>query len=454
MKSLLALLRMARAAIIITYYGAFYPLLGYKKLPFLLRLWIYLCLGQKDRGGLSAALEHLGPAYIKIGQFFATRRDILPEAMCNDLSRLQDNVPSFPQEDAIKAIEAAFEKKLDDLFDNFSSPIAAASVAQVHHAILKETGKKVAIKILRPNIKAAFYKDIFGFHIGAKLLHGLIPKIRRLKLPSVVKVFEEWVHYELDLRMEASSMSEYAEQVGDRAGIIIPDIDWEYTCETVLVMDFIEGTPLTDMEQVKKLGFNLDALSARLMQLFLHDSTSHGFFHGDLHQGNIMITPKGELALLDYGVMGRLSEDARSYLAKILYGFVIRDYNAIARLHFEAGYVPKSQNIHRFAQSLRAIGEPIFGKQAGDISMGRVLSALFEVTENFQMETRPELIALQKNLVSVEGVCAMLDPSSNIWVTSRPLLEIWIRENLSAKKQLEKIAKKLIERLMSEAEKI
>lgn len=454
MKSLFALFRILRAAIIITHYGAFYPILGYKNLPFLLRLWIYLCLGQKDRGGLSAALEHLGPAYIKMGQFFATRRDILPEAMCKDLARLQDNVPSFPKKDAIDTIETAFEKKIEDLFENISDPIAAASVAQVHYGFLKETGKKVAIKILRPNIKDAFGKDIFGFHIGAKLLHVFIPKMRRLKLPSVVKVFEEWVRYELDLRMEASSMSEYAEQATEQSGIIVPEVDWEYTCETVLVMEFIEGTPLTNMEQVKKLDFDLADLSSRLMRLFLHDATSHGFFHGDLHQGNIMITPKGDVALLDYGVMGRLSEDARSYLAKILYGFVIRDYNAIARLHFEAGYVPKSQNIHRFAQSLRAIGEPVFGKQASDISMGRILSALFTVTEEFQMETRPELIALQKNLVSVEGVCAMLDPSSNIWVTSRPLLEEWIRENLSARKQFEKIAKKLIERLMSEAEKI
>ena len=454
MRSIIALFRVAKAIILITYYGALCPLLRYKKLPLMLRLWIYLCLGNKDRGGLSAALEHLGPAYIKIGQFFATRRDILPEAMCDDLVRLQDNVPSFSKQQAISEIERSLECPLEMLFDNFSDPIAAASVAQVHYATLKNSQKKVAIKILRPQIKEDFYKDIFAFKVGAYLLHFCFSKLRRLKLPSVVNVFEEWVRYELDLRMEAAAMSEYAQQVADQPFIVVPEINWEYTSETILVMEYIEGVPLTNFDKIKTLGVDLTNISRRLMQLFLRDATTFGYFHGDLHQGNIMITSKGNIALLDYGVMGRLSGEGRSYLAKILYGFVIRDYAAIARLHFEAGYVPAAQDINRFSQALRAIGEPVFGKQAADISMGRILSDLFSVTENFEMETRPELIALQKNLVSVEGVCAMLDPTSNIWITARPLLEEWIADHLSVTSQLEKALKKLIERFMREIENI
>lgn len=446
-KPIFAFFRVLKALIVITHYGGFKPLLQFTRSLFLLRFWIFICGGYKNRGGLSAAMEHLGPAYIKIGQFLATRRDILPLEMCEDLARLQDRVPSFPKEHAIKQIETEFECKISDLFSEFSDPIAAASVAQVHFATLKENNRKVAIKILRPNIHARFDKDIYTFFVGAKLLNFFIPKARRLKFPEVVEVFSEWVKYELDLRMEAASISEYHQQIRDVSNVVIPNLYWEYTGHKVLTMQFIEGTPLTDLEGLKKLDHNLKDIARQLMQLFLNDATSHGFFHGDLHQGNIIITPEGKIALLDFGVMGRLDERSRNYLARILYGFVIRDYKSIARLHFEAGYVSSDQNVNRFAQSLRAIGEPLFDKMAGEISMARVLSALFAVTENFRMETRPELILLQKNMVSIEGICGRLDPTSNIWVTARPLLEDWVKENLSPQRQIEDFVRKALTKL-------
>ena len=438
-KKYLGFFRIVRAIVIMTRYGVFTPMARHYKVSFLFKIWIFLCGGYKERGGLSIALNALGPAYIKMGQFFATRRDIIPVDICDELAKLQDNVPPFSREEAIKIIETSFGKKFDEIFVDFSEPMAAASVAQVHFAILKESDIPVAVKVLRPQIHERFAQDIEDFRLGAQILHRYFKRMRRLRFPDVVDTLEEWVYYELDLRMEAASASEYAEKVTHEYDIKIPKIYWDYTNFFVLTMERITGIPLTDLESLQKSNYDLKKIARHIMRVFLKDATYSGFFHGDFHQGNILIMASGRVALLDFGVMGRLDKKSRSYLAEILYGFVTKNYMRIAELHFEAGYVPKKHNIYRFAQALRAVGEPIFGKRATDISMGRVLGELFSVTETFDMQTRPELILLQKNMVTVEGVCSYLDPDSDMWDVARPLLEEWVRERLSFKNKISEI---------------
>lgn len=443
-KKCLGVFRIVRGVVVMTRYGVFTPMARHYKVSFLFKIWIFLCGGYKDRGGLSVALNYLGPAYIKMGQFFATRRDIIPSDICDELAKLQDNVPPFPREEAIKIIEASFGKKLEEVFTDFSEAMAAASVAQVHFAILKDKHIPVAVKILRPNIHERFAQDIEDFRLGAKILHRRFKRARRLRFPDVVDTLEEWVYYELDLRMEAASASEYAEQVTHDYDMKVPKIYWDYTHRYVLTMEQIEGIPLTDLEALQKSGHDLKKIAHHIMTVFLRDATYSGFFHGDFHQGNILIMPSGRVALLDFGVMGRLDKKSRSYLAEILYGFVTKDYMRMAELHFEAGYVPKKHNIYRFAQALRAVGEPIFGKVASDISMGHVLGELFLVTETFDMQTRPELILLQKNMVTVEGICSYLDPEADIWDVARPLLEEWVKDRLSLKYKMSEMMDAII----------
>lgn len=439
--------RFIKAIIIIIYYGSFSSLYKEKKISLWFRCIIFCLRGHHNRGGLSKALEKLGPAYIKLGQFLATRPDILPPSLCDELFTLQDKVSSFPQNIAIDTIENSFNTKIDSLFSDFSAPIATASIAQVHSAILKENGQKVAIKILRPDIQKNFDRNIQTFKTITSVFHFLLPSVKRLKLPTVIHVFSEWVSYELNLTMEAAAISEYAELNKEHPHIITPSIYWEYTTNDILTMQFLEGTPLTNKKSWTKNIISPKEIARQLMTLFLYNATYQGYFHGDFHQGNIIISPNGKIGLVDFGIMGRLDQSSRSYLAQILYGFVIRDYYMIAKLHFDAGYVDNTQDIYRFSQSLRAIGEPLFKKTAGEISIGHVLAALFDITKKFNMETRPELILLQKNMISVEGVCGMLDPDFNIWDVAHPVLKEWIKDHLSIQKKIEYYIKKIIDKI-------
>jgi ubiquinone biosynthesis protein len=249
--------------------------------------------------------------------------------------------------------------------------------------------------------------------------------------------------------MEAASLTQYQDKCQKHHhNLITPKVYWNYVTPSVLVTEQISGTPLTQKDKILESGFNLEKIAEDLMLIFLHDATHTGYFHGDLHQGNIFITDMGGIALLDFGVMGYLDATTRSYLAKILYGFVIRDYDWIAQLHFDAGYIPKHHSVIRFSQALRAVGEPIFGKTANDISMGKLLAALLNVTQRFDMETRPELILLQKNMVSIEGVCKMLYPQTDIWKISRPLLEKWVKENMGLQNKIHKMIERLIQKIL------
>lgn len=447
-KNIKHLLKLFYSLIMLTRHGIFdyYP-----KKNSLLWIWMILCGWHKNHKPLAEALIELGPFYIKIGQFLATRGDIFPQKLCDDLSKLQDKVPSFDSYEAAHILETDLSCKVRDILSEFSPPIAAASVAQVHYGYLQENGDKVAVKILRPKIRETFRHDIETFKLGGKIINFLTPKLRRLKLLEVLKIFEDSVAEELDLRLEAASLSHYTElsREQNHSNLILPHVYWDYTTENILITSFLEGSALTDKRTLQKEKHNYSVVAQNLMEIFLKDVTNTGYFHGDLHQGNIFITEDDKIALFDFGIMGYLDEKSRWYLAKILYGFVKRDYYEIAQLHFKAGYVPAHHKIEKFAQSLRSIGEPIFGKKSKDFSMGRVLASLFSVTEQYDMETRPELVLLQKNMVSLEGVCKTLDPTIDIWTVSRPILEKWVKDNSSIHFYTQKIYHLLKEKLES-----
>jgi ubiquinone biosynthesis protein len=421
-----------KSLIIFTHYSNITHIQAYKNFNIWIKLWIFICRGHKHQGSLATAIEKMGPAYIKIGQFFATRRDILPLEIAQELSKLQDKVPPFSKQIALDIIKKEFGG--DAIFTDFSDSIAAASVAQVHFATLKN-GQKVAVKILRPNIHKTFARDIAVFKIGAKILHFMVRRTRRLKLPTVVETLEQWVRDELDLRLEAAAASEFKEILQKDKNVYIPDIYWDFTTANIFTLERIDGIALTNLQQLTDSHFDLSKIAKALFSSFLYHATHNGIFHGDLHQGNIIIRHDGVPCLIDFGIVGRLDTHSRRYLAQILYGFVKRDYYKIAQIHFQAGYVPAHHNIHRFALALRSIGEPIFGKAASEISMARFLGDLFTITEAFDMETRQELILLQKNLVTIEGTVRTLDANIDIWQLMSPILEGWVKQNLSLKTQ-------------------
>ncbi|WP_375622027.1 MULTISPECIES: 2-polyprenylphenol 6-hydroxylase [unclassified Bartonella] len=382
---------------------------------------------------ISYAINKLGPSYIKLGQFLATRPDIVGRDIAEDLSQLQDRVQTFSCTAAIAQIESSLGRSIDDLFINFYPPIAAASIAQVHPAEYSdETGhkKKCAVKVIRPNIRARFSKDLRGFYLIAHLQERYIPASRRLRPVCVVDTLAQTTRLEMDLRLEAAAISEMAENIQHDTGFRVPRIDWERTGRNVLTMEWIDGIRISEISKLKEAGFDLKALAITLIQSFLRHTLRDGFFHADMHPGNLFVDEKGCIVAVDLGITGRLGKKEKHFLAEILYGFITRDYHRVARAHFEAGYVPSHHNIESFAQANRAIGEPIHGQSAQSISMAKLLTLLFEVTELFDMQTRPELLLLQKTMVVVEGVARTLDPTFNMWKASEPVVKEWISKNL------------------------
>jgi len=380
------------------------------------------------------ALQALGPAYIKFGQILSTRPDVVGAELAKQLSVLQESLPPFSKNLAISEIERDLEILVDDVFESISEPVAAASIAQVHKAILKSTGQTVAIKVLRPDIERAFRKDIDAFYLAANIIELLSPKSRRLRPLEVIKHFDSVVQGELDLRLEASAASEFSANTKDDALLRIPNIHWETSGRRVMTLDWIDGMPLADLKALKKSKIDMVELSTRILSMFLRHALRDGFFHGDMHQGNLKINANGELAIFDFGIMGRIDEYTRRVYAEILMGFIKKDYKRVAEVHFEAGYISSDQDVYLFAQALRSVGEPIFGQSAENISMAKLLSHLFDVTERFGMETRTELILLQRTMVVVEGVSRSLNPASlDIWEAARPEVESYIKNNLGPK---------------------
>ncbi|SLN21059.1 putative protein kinase UbiB [Roseivivax jejudonensis] len=379
---------------------------------------------------VTRALSALGPAYIKFGQILSTRPDVVGEDLAAQLRVLQDKLPPFPAEEAKAAIERELERPADSLFSEFSEPVAAASIAQVHKARVAETGETVAVKVLRPGVERAFRKDIDAFYLAARSIEFLSPSSRRLRPMDVIRHFEGVVMGELDLRLEAASASQYASNTAQDAGFRIPEVHWFLSGKRVMALDWAEGVPMGDNAELDAAGVDRAELSERVLQLFLKHALRDGFFHADMHQGNLKVAADGDIIAIDFGIMGHIDEYTRRVYAEILYGFIRRDYQRVAEVHFEAGYVPPDRDKDEFARALRAVGEPIFGMDATRISMARLLAYLFEVTERFGMETRTELILLQRTMVVVEGVARSLNPRMNIWRGAQPVVEDYIKQSI------------------------
>jgi ubiquinone biosynthesis protein len=391
---------------------------------------------------LSTALSRLGPSYVKLGQFLATRPDVVGVGLARDLEHLQDQMPPFPQADAEAVVAASFERPVATVFTNFGPPVAAASIAQVHRAMVTTAGEPqaVAVKILRPGVERRFHADLAAFTFAAQHAENLSAEARRLRLVEVVDTLRRSVMVEMDFRLEAAALSEMAENTKDDPDFRVPAVDWDRTAKDVLTLEWIDATPLSDRARLVAKGFDLPQLARALIQTFLRHALRDGFFHADMHPGNLFVDDAGELIAVDFGIMGRLGAKERLFLAEILHGFITRDYYRTAQVHFEAGYVPPSHSIEEFAQAIRAIGEPIHNRTAEDISMAKLLNLLFEVTGLFDMRTRPELLLLQKTMVVVEGVARSLDPKLDMWSTAEPVVREWMERNLGPAGKLESAA--------------
>ncbi|NLS02039.1 2-polyprenylphenol 6-hydroxylase [Rhizobium sp. P32RR-XVIII] len=391
---------------------------------------------KKRSDRLARAVERLGPSYVKIGQFLATRPDVVGVEFANDLSQLQDRMAFFPTAASKASVEGSLGRPIQELFTSFDDPIAAASIAQVHPAeVDTATGrKKVAVKVVRPGVRQRFAHDIEAMYLVAHMQERFMVSSRRLRPVEVTKTLELTTKVEMDLRLEAAALSEIAENTDQDPGFRVPKVDWERTGRDVMTMEWIDGVKMSDVEGLQAAGHNLNTLADTLIQSFLRHTLRDGFFHADMHPGNLFVDVHGDIVAVDMGIVGRLGKKERRFLAEILYGFITRDYVRVAEVHFEAGYVPAHHNVESFAQAIRAIGEPIHGQPAETISMGKLLTLLFEVTELFDMQTRPELVMLQKTMVVVEGVSRMLNPRFNMWKASEPVVGDWIRNNLGPKR--------------------
>lgn len=437
-RTLVDLGRLLRAAYVLARHDVLVPTEFQAQLPRSVRLFGKLTrIGAQGKGlrpgqRLAHALAGQGPAYVKFGQLLATRPDIVGFEMANDLGELQDRMPPFPMAEAKAELERAFRKPVEELFTDFSEPIAAASVAQVHRATLR-SGEKVAVKVLRPNIEKRASDEFRAFLLGAKILQGLVKNVRRMEPVKFIRTLSDAADLELDLRIEAGAASELQENLEGMDGVRVPNIVWELSARRVLTIEWVDGVQVSDAAALDAQGVDRPALAARVMQSFLTQALEHGFFHADLHQGNMFVDRQGQLVLIDFGIMGRLDEQARRVFAEIIYGFIRRDYQAAAKAHFDAGYVPSHYNVDAFATALRSVGEPIFGRNANNMDMSKVLQQLFDVTDVFDMHLRPELVLLQRTMVVVEGVARIIDPKINLWATAEPIVKNYVSGRIGPK---------------------
>jgi ubiquinone biosynthesis protein len=357
---------------------------------------------------------------------------VVGAAVIKQLERLQDRAPSFSRAIAIAQIEEAFGRPIDSLFVSIGEPVAAASIAQVHKARIRdEAGERdVAVKVRRPGIDRLLRRDFSDMMTAARFIEKMVPTSRRLKPTEVVETLARGVKMETDFRMEAAAASEFAENVAAELEFRVPKIDWDRTTAEVLTLEWVDGIKLSDVAGLAAKGYDLSDLGRKVIQSFLRHAMRDGFFHADMHQGNLFIDPDGRLTAVDFGIMGRLGFKERRFLAEIIYGFIRRDYLRVAEVHFEAGYVPPIHRVEDFAQAIRAIGEPIHSRTADQISMAKLLTLLFEITAIFDMRTRTELVLLQKTMVVVEGVARTLNPRVDMWSTAEPVVRSWIEDNL------------------------
>lgn len=382
---------------------------------------------------LAAALEELGPSFIKLGQALSVRADLLGEDIASDLGRLRDRLPPFPYAEARKEIEKVLGKPLADLFESFDeTPVAAASIAQVHYATVREGGdiREVAVKVLRPGIADKLATDLGLFFWLADMAERAEPAVRRLKPVDAIRTLQESVAIEMDFRLEAAAADEIREVFAGDPDFRSPAIDWERTGETVLTMERVRGIPMGDREALAASAVDRKELAERVIRIFLKQAMQEGLFHADMHHGNLFVEEDGAIVAVDFGIMGRLDRPTRIFMAEMLGAFIAGDYRRAAEVHFEAGYVPAHKSVDLFAQACRSIGAPIRGRPVSEISIGRLLAQLFQITKTFDMETRTELLLLQKTMVTVEGVARDLDPEINFWNAAQPVVEAWAQDNL------------------------
>ena len=378
------------------------------------------------------AFQHIGPAAIKLGQTLATRPDLVGEAAAHDLLRLQDALPPVPFQTICGQMVRSFGRPIDTLF---------ASIAQVHAAVTTD-GRKVAVKVLRPGIEAEFARAIDTYEWAAAQVEAMGGEAARLRPRLIIETFKRWTARELDLRREAASASELAENMTAEPHYHVPAIDWQRTTGRVMTLEWLDGIKLSHRDKLIAAGHDTHALAEHLIRAFLRQAISDGFFHADMHQGNLFALPDGRIAAIDFGIMGRIDRQARVWLAEILYGLITGNYKRVAEIHFEAGYVPAHHNVAEFATALRAVGEPMRGLPVKEMSVGSMLDGLFNITRDFDMQTQPHLLLLQKTMVMVEGVARSLDPDINLWESSAPFVSEWIRTELGPEA---KVADRIVE---------
>ena len=376
------------------------------------------------------ALQELGPTFIKFGQFLSTRVDLIGEELAGELSGLQDSVKPSIGKDVYSIIEKEFAQGVHELFKSFDGkPVASASIAEVFIA-KTNNNKRVAVKVLRPGVEKRFASDISLFYRLVSFIEDRNKKYQRLKLKEVVKLFESTVNTEMDLRFDAASASELKENCYKDRGVYIPEVHWKLVSRRVLTMEWVTGTSIYDVKELKKKKVNLKKVGRNLICMFLNQAYRDGFFHADLHPGNVLVKDNGDIILLDFGIMGRLDKKTKVYLAEILKGFIERDYNAVAEVHQRAGYISRNVSVADFAQACRSIGEPIVGVSTEDISIAQLLTHLFKVTEDFNMEVQPQLVLIQKTTIMIEGLIALLDAKINMWKEAEPWIKKWADDNL------------------------
>jgi ubiquinone biosynthesis protein len=383
--------------------------------------------GPRDYAG---AFRAIGPAAIKLGQSLATRPDLVGEEAAQNLLSLQDSLPPVPFDQIRDVIESSFGQPLERLFSELDPvPVGAASIAQVHKGVTTD-GRKVAIKVLRPGIREKFARDIATYEWAAAHVEAMGGEAARLRPRLTIANFKRWSNSELDLRREAASASELAQDMAGIPGYRIPAIDWDRTNGRVLTIEWIDGVKISRVDELRARGHDLDAISQKLVISFLTQAISAGFFHADMHQGNLFVEDDGTIVAIDFGIMGRIDRRARQWLAEILYGLTTGNYRRVAEIHFEAQYVPSYHSVGEFATALRAVGEPMRGKPVKDLSVGQMLDGLFAITRDFDMQTQPHLLLLQKTMVMVEGIATQLNPDINMWDTAAPYVRSWLRDEL------------------------
>lgn len=396
----------------------------------------------------AGAFRDIGPAAIKLGQSLATRPDLVGEEAAHNLLTLQDDLPPIPFDQIEAAVAATFDQPLDTLFQSIDpNPVGAASIAQVHKAVTSD-GRTVALKVLRPGIREKFARDIQTYEWAAAHVEAMGGEAARLRPRLTIANFKRWTNSELDLRREAASASELAEKMHGFAGYRIPAIDWDRTNGRVMTVEWVEGIKISKREELLAAGHDLPALAERLVLAFLTQAISGGFFHADMHQGNLFVEPDGTIVAIDFGIMGRIDRRARQWLAEILYGLTTGNYQRVAEIHFEAQYVPSHHSVGEFATALRAVGEPMRGKPVSELSVGQMLDGLFAITRDFDMQTQPHLLLLQKTMVMVEGIATQLNPEINMWDVSAPYVRSWIRDELGPEAALADSVKRNMQTLL------